>query len=644
MIALASAAAVLLYLAPLVALVAARWRRDTELWEIALDIPLAVSLDLLFVLALTRFMPLHTAALSSRPVSIALIALYVLVRKRRSGAALAWPKSLHRRDLFLIALAALAAVLVSLTLSRPYNLWDRHWHTPLVASIRGQPLPFHNVFGADQELHYHFSGNVLAAVLQTFSFATIHSSLALSLAHDVLFGLTGATAALLLRGFGARRAALILVALLGILMSGPHTMLLGGASRPEGGYSYLSFLVMSFRPHVSVAALMLLGFVGSILVRLRAAHRPIPVLKTAPALLATTALLAISDEASIGICGLALGLTWLIEPDVVAPKRLHGVALFIGLLLALIAPNLAFAASLSLSPSATGMSIRLVPWRTPGFYNPTLPLTTAKGQLMLAVDFLPVLMIWVVGFLRLLRVRTRPFFASLILLTGILLVSAFMLTKVEVDKSAYEAHRFMTAISFLAPIFGLAWLGRWPDYAPLPRPSPLSLILVIGAMGLSVAATIDWIQGIAPKPGHKHDVHLTKRNLYEVNCRKEVSATALDRPQHHYIPKPFWYMVAGCRPIFGAGKAGGHWDIKVGPPIFEHDGLAVLHRALGPSPLTAVCPTDPSETDPICVYAQSHAQCAPLGKAFVRCELTPAQRSEILANRPRTPPPSKEKR
>src|SRR5580700_3071655 len=93
----ASIAATLLYLLPVAVVLAARLRRDTEAWELALGIPFAVAVDLLSILVLALALRLETAVVVSR----ALWALggggLLVVRARRG--ALALPRGLGRRDL-----------------------------------------------------------------------------------------------------------------------------------------------------------------------------------------------------------------------------------------------------------------------------------------------------------------------------------------------------------------------------------------------------------------------------------------------------------------------------------------------------------------------------------------------------------------
>ena len=55
-------------------------------------------------------------------------------------------------------------------------------HIPLVSTIRGQRLPFLNVFQPKTVVHYHFAGDVVAAALQHFRRPAFMPSLAIALA------------------------------------------------------------------------------------------------------------------------------------------------------------------------------------------------------------------------------------------------------------------------------------------------------------------------------------------------------------------------------------------------------------------------------------------------------------------------------
>ena len=180
-----AAIAVALFLLPVFVMQLARSRHDRKIWEIALDVPFAVALDLLGVLLLARAMPLERAVLVSRPLWIVGGMVYVAYRLR-SGTGPTWPRAIGGRELLLAAVATAVAVYLSTELFRSCLNADRHWHIPLVTSLRGQRIPFANVYEPKSILGYHYTGDVLAAMLQTLSFGIIHSSHALSLASHLL--------------------------------------------------------------------------------------------------------------------------------------------------------------------------------------------------------------------------------------------------------------------------------------------------------------------------------------------------------------------------------------------------------------------------------------------------------------------------
>ncbi len=150
-------------------------------------------------------------------------------------------------------------------ISRTYAIFDRAWHIPLVTSIRAQKIPFVNVFDPATVLHYHYSGDVYAALVQTLSGGIVSSSLALSIAHDLVFAETAASLVLLFVHLGVARVT-ALVASFGVLTCGPVTLLLAGANRPLSGYSIVSVFQISYRPHSRcLAALLIVGVFGAML-------------------------------------------------------------------------------------------------------------------------------------------------------------------------------------------------------------------------------------------------------------------------------------------------------------------------------------------------------------------------------------------
>ena len=300
-----SLVAVSLYLLPVAVMLAVRSASGRAPNLLAVDLPCVVALDLLGILVLARFMRLDAAVLTSRALwggaALSMAGLHALRRL---------PRGARRFDPGARAVMAGGAVLafvLSVWRSRPYAIWDRQWHIPLVASLRGQKIPFVNVYQPRTPLGYHVSGDVLAAALQALSWGRLHSSAALSLAHDVMFVLTAiAVSALLFRPGRSRRSSLfVLIAPAVVLLAGPLTV---GRSN---GYSYLNYYEISFRPHVVLAGLLITGITaGVLLVLLPRPGEPRP--KLLAPVLVILALLAVTDEPSAGMLLPALALlAWL---------------------------------------------------------------------------------------------------------------------------------------------------------------------------------------------------------------------------------------------------------------------------------------------------------------------------------------------
>ncbi|MFT3765856.1 MAG: hypothetical protein QM820_10100 [Minicystis sp.] len=629
--------ALLLVLIPVAVVLAVRARRDRPLWAMALDVPLAVALDLLVVLALTRLFRLEIATFVSRALWLAAGGV-LLSRKRRAGE-LVRPEALDRPTLRMVGLGAAIGLVISASCSWPYSIWDRKWHTPLTSSLRGQRLPFDNVFVKGEALHYHFTGDVYAAMVQSLSFGVLHSSLALSISHDILFLLIGASVVLFFHGLAGRRGALLGLAItFAALLAGPFTMGRDPKAFAIDGYSILNYLSMSFRPHDALAGLFYVGIVGAVLARVWRRPESPPLADTAPALIISVAGLAISDEASLGLLGLSIGITWLAYPDVVHPRRGPGVLVFVALLVALIGPNLAFAASLS--PGAQHHAIKLVPWRSPGCYTPVLPLSTPEGRRMLFYDMLPTVAAWLGGiaaFVWQRRARSAPI---LVLLTTFVAVSVFTLTRVDVNGEALESHRFATSMLFLTPLLAAALLLRSPDEdAPVPasssaltrirRVAPTALVALGAALG--AASTITWIAGVLPRRGHRHNHYFTTENLYLLDC-KDLGGTLGATARPHYLSQSIWYAYAGCQPTFAPGKKENPWAITIGNPYFDKEALKVLHRSIpADESLPVICPrTPPTPADAVCAWAKSHAHCEDLGTRLTRCTLDAKERAAAM--------------
>jgi hypothetical protein len=606
-------------LLPVILFVGARSKRDREPWEVALDIPTAVSLDLLFVLTLALVVRLEIATLATR--GIYLLAAAVRAAGPRRWRRASWPAALGRRGLACIAVAVLAGLALSVWMSRTWMIWDRGWHIPLVGSLRGQRVPFHNVFNASEVLHYHFSGDVRAAMLQACSADILHASLALSLQHDIDFALTALVLALFMLSWGYRALWQFVLGALALLLTGPAHLFRENLHTPQEGHSFVSYLSFSFRPHAVLAGLLLLGLVGSVVARL-GARDDLSFSRTAPALVACTAGLAITEETSLGMLGVTLGLTWLYAPRVIHPRRALGVLVFVALAVALVVPNLVFSASLS--PGAEHHVIRIVPWRSPGYYRANLPLTSSAGRLMLAYDLCSPGLIALGGVVYAWRRRGRGRGVLAAAFVTHVLLSTLALTRIDVDGQALESHRFATAIFIVGPFVALALLSsRFVVTAPARGKGIYAAAAMLGGMGFAAASTLDWAKYYAPTwASRQHDFGAF--DFYRSSCREVVGDERWASARYTYVARPLYYLVTGCTPTYTPGyRSDSSWkSITIGLPYEQTEALARIVKQLPDgAPVPLVCPATPDLRDHVCTAAEIAQACAPAGRAVKRCLL-----------------------
>lgn len=628
----------LLYLIPPVALLAARSRRDRALWEIALDIPVAVAADLAVLMLLARVMTLEWAVLISRPLWVIGAAVWMVRQRRRK--ILAWPRDVGRRELYAVALTVVVSVLLSVAFSRDCLSFDRGWHIPLSASIRGQTLPFANVYAPGKALSYHFAGDLQAATLQTLSGLFIHSSLALALGHDLAFGLTAAMLALLIFWLGLRSPVPVAVLAQAPLLAGPATLLVA-RHRLNAGYNFITLYKLGFRPHTALALLFIMGFLGAVLVRLRLSSAPPPARYTALVLVACTAILAVTDEASIGLLGICLGATWLVFPNAVAERRKQGVVVLAALLGTVLLASVAFHGVLV---GGLKQSMAWVPGRSPGYYRPPLSLDTSKGRLVLFRDLLPSLGIWFGCVVALLRDRSAERAAAALFLTLLFGLSVLALTHVDLGQRSVESHRFMTVALVALPVGAFLFL--------FPRRGSFGLAetLVLAGMTLAAISSLDWLA----REGYRGagqcappSLYFARQDLFNVNCRRFAGAHFGQRPKPIYLDKPIAYAVAGCRPVFTSGPPPSRvrsdridlashplvrqWGVKIGRMLFDRTALRDVDKNLTPpdQPLDLAC-ARPSN-DPVCTYAQGSGFCHPVGK-IDECLIPPGDRRAAVAH------------
>ncbi len=635
----------LLYLVPILAVWVFRAHQDRPLWEIALDVPLAVALDLCAVLVLSRALPLEIAAIVARVLWLALLAARLWGCKALSARlpwldwpAPAWPRALGRPEVALGLTAAACGALLSMWFSRSCHNFDRGWHMALVPSLRGQTLPFANVYEPGHPLGYHFSGDVLAACLQTYSGVSLHSSYALSLAHDLMFALSALSGALLLRWLGMRSLVPTLLASLAPLLASPMTLLGPEKRGTQGwGYSFLSFLKLSYRPHTVLAALLMVGFVGALLVALRCGPERPSGWRTALVLVATTALLAVTDESSIGVLGLALGVSWLFVPQLLHPRRRAGLGMLAALFVALVGASLLFHGALM---AGAGEAIAWVPLRLPGYRHPPLSFGESKALEELSWDILPTVALCFAGLAGLWRRFTRERVGALVFLVVLVALSLVLLTHVDVGQRSLESHRFFTAALFCAPLVGLSWLAdpageRPPTWA-------LSQSLVVVAVCLGAVSSLDWLTR-NDAPGERDcwssATFFARSDLFHVDCRREAGARLGQRPVPVYLDKRFAYLLAGCRPVYTSGPPPAPrcsdrldldrhehvtaWNVRIGTLMqVGRAALADLNDRLAPpgSPLVLMC--EHASDDPYCRRAHDlGVKCRSFAGALERCEL-----------------------
>lgn len=611
---------VVLYLVPVLVLWAARAREEREVWELALDVPLALSVDLFAILLLARAMPLEAAVWAARGLWLAAGAAFLLrdrgkpLRAIRPGLAVGLVLG--------SAVAVAIAVWLSTSLSRDWGMWDRGWQVPLVASVRGQKAPFVNVYQPEVKLHYHYTGVALAAVMQSLSFDTLGGSWALSLVHDVFFGLIGLTLAGLLHGAGLRRVHLFGLATLAVLLNGPISAF--RANGPERGYAFLNYIQMSFRPYIAVAGLLFVGVVGAVFVRLEGLRRSGSPWRTMPALVASFLLLAITEEPSAAILGLSLGVAWLVHPDAVHPKRAVGLAALVPMALSI--PVGARIFQTSLAAKGTVSTMEIMPWRMPGFELPSLPLSTEQGRRVVEFEFFPIGAV-VLGLLVVFLAKPSRRRASMLALVGACAVTAIVLVlKVELNHFPADAHRFVIAASFVCPLGAALVLAR-SGTATSGRGSA-GVALAVAGMALGAHSTLGWVDGIWRNGA---DIVFGGREMHSASCRDLVGSKAFEQVRPTYVaPSVFWAFV-GCRPTFIPGTGNEVRVIKTEAPLIGPGAIRELNGKLARpgEPLRVVCDAASPAGDPICAYATSKGACAKAGARALVCEVPPEARAGL---------------
>lgn len=626
-VAVAQSLSIVLFLVPLVLTFALRARAERSLEAVAMDIPLVVAVDILTILVATRFVTLEVATLVSRPLWI-LGAIGTWLRLRRRGQGPRWPRALGLRACSGVLIAILTVSYFCSFISMRYVVWDEQWHTSLVSALTVEKIPFVNALSEHDVLHYHFAGDVAASMQRTLSFDVISANRALHSAHDVLFALAAAFIALLLLArpkVGALFAALGAAA---VLFHGPIP-LRGNVGLAGHGYSYYSFIMLSYRPHVSLAGLLSAGIVASVFVRGRGPSS-LRDRETIPVLLSSTALLSITDETSTALLGLALGITWLAFPEILAGSRRRGLVVLILLATAVIGSNLLFAASLA--PGGPIQKIAFAKtWRVPPISSsyPALQLSTADGRRVFFLEMIPMLLAGLALARHALRNRKRRrATAALLLFAGTVVTAGSALAlRIDINGDATEAHRF-----FVAPLLSSAVLVVLVLPEMLEGTSEVALAVL--AAGAPLVCSVYWIREIAPQYMAPQKASAERStNVFATNCRDAADAHFFDHPRAVYVAASIFERYVGCRPVFSPARTDASWTTKINPLTNAKPQLTAMESsATDPAEeFTAICPPKNVSADAVCaVAARVRTSCRDEGTDFVACPLTRAQRDEIL--------------
>lgn len=600
-----------LFAVPVLTVFLARAHAERRAWEAALDVPCVVALDLLSVLLLARVFTLEIATLVSRVIWLGAGA-YV-VSRRRAAIALWW-KAVSLEAWLVPALAAAIAVWLSTRISLTCALWDRYWHIPLTASMSGQNTPFFNVYEQGRPLYYHYAGDVAGSMMQALSFGHQHSSAALSRVHDLLFAYFAAALCVLAREFGATRPVSALAVSLASLLAGPATMLIEGAARPLKGHSITNLYSLSFRPHVPLSYLLVIGFVCGLLLPV-VRGEPALAKRTRPVVFACAAALVLVDETSLGLLGLVYATVWVVAPDAIASTRRRAVGVGLALLATIGLTILGFGGTFQ--PGAPHQTLRLVDFRAPGFEMPPIPLTSEAGRRVLMLDWFAAALVMLAGMLRFLTSPRRT--------VGVLLSAYFVccvtgllaFTRLEINGAGDECHRFATLPLLLAPLFACYFVSQ--TSSAFSRESVFVALLGITGPGIAFASTLEWVVASSGQICTRFGL----MNYDEIDCRRDMGARLGDKPEVAYVDQDLWYGFAGCRPLNAPSSQvdmGGH-AIFTGWPALGYAGVQKLRTfQSAKEPLPVYC--RPESRDPVCRTAgSSGGGCKAEGALVSRCSL-----------------------
>lgn len=620
--------ALILLLLPCAVFLILRSREDRPAWLIALDLPAALSLDLIVTLLIARVVVLDVAVWITKGLWVAACAV-VYWRRARKGWRPRWPAELDRGAVVQCLVVGVIGLLLSMLMSRRCTIWDRQWHIPLLASFRGQTVPFVNVYEPWKVLHYHIGGDLMAASLQATSLGIMHASHGITMVHDFSFFWFGITTTLVLRRLGLRHVTLLGLVFVAVLFASPIVPFQGEQRTWFAGYSTTNWFSLSYRPHISLAALVTLAFLAVPLVRMRELDRDVPLADLLVPLAACTAGMMVIDEITIGTVGLGLGVAWLAYPRLFAPTRRGGLYVLGAMALALVFGVLFLKGAIS--PGAPGYPLKLVFPRSPGFYTAPHRLDTADGVRLFIGDTLPILAAFFGGLALAIRTRDAAVRGTWIVFATVSALAVFVFATLSYNNSGLENHRFIIAPMLFAPLFVVAWLI--PREGGRARLSGFVEVVLLIVVGLSAASSVDWFGKGAINDCRSGEVAV---EYYWTNCRAETGGGVVtSKAKATYVDPAVLYLYAGCRPTFIAGPPVGRdgHDVKMGTARGGLDALAEVSRdqrfGAAATELPIICDAKQA-SDPACAAAKAAGACQPVGMAVERCTLSPAEREGVL--------------
>jgi hypothetical protein len=452
--------------------------------------------------------------------------------------------------------------------------------------------------------------------------------------HDFSFFWFGVCTALVLRRLGYRHLTLLGLVFLAMLLAGPVVMLVGEKRTWFPGYSTTNWFSLSYRPHISLAALVSLAFIAGPLIRLRELDRDQPLTDLAVPLAACAAAMLVVDEISIATIGVGLGVLWLAYPRVFAPTRRQGL-LVMGALAGAVVFGVLFLKG-AIAPGAPSYPLSLVFPRSPGFYTAPQRLDTGAGFRLFIADLLPILAAFFGGAALLARTRDAAMRGAWLLFAAITALSVYVFATLSYNGSGLENHRFIIMPMLFTPLFVAAWLV--PREGSRARLTGLVELIMLAAIGLGAASSIDWFGGGNPGGGAINDCRVGEIDVayYRTDCRGETGGGVVtSRAKATYVDPAVLYLYAGCRPTFIAGPAVGRdgHDVKMGTARAGLDALADVSRdarfGAATTDLDLVCDSQQAG-DPACAAARAAGVCKSSGSAVLRCKMTPAQREAVL--------------